>query len=520
MKFFEEPDAQPPAQPQPSRQKLIITPQVITLFIAQLLRSKALVDEAFRRLLAEHIILAGGTKYQAYIFKALLQYYGAFQTQPDFASLEVYVRQLVLGNDADAQLPDDLVRELSVIRQLLCEKELVNERGERLAWRVLRTILDEYVKAPVVRQLIEQAMVSEAVDGLGQRILEIERQYSVSFGGLAKSAILTPTDDAVGERLTTGLPWLDARFGDGMGIVRGSAVAIIAPQGHGKTTLGIQMGVAQALQHRHALLVLAEEGLSRQIRRRILACTTGIPTYILEKHDRTQDSLEVFLQSQPQYGLIKQKIDAVQQYLHVVDLVSNPGGIETIVLEVHALQQRVGRLAYVYIDWAGPLADYMMSNGINGVMVKSRYEALKRIGAEVAMMAQTADIVAVISQQMASQVFKCGWRHEATTYVAMDCASFTESFKYAFVINPRDPKSNLSWFKVVKARDDPAGVKFIVKLDGSISQFIDVTQQYRYTLSGFRPLYESDDNIAQRIQAYDAAAGLRVIESKGDGDEF
>lgn len=467
---------------------LRITPQHITLYLVQLLRSERLLHASVERLLPEHVRAAGGTPGQACVFKVIVQYYRQYGSAPDLAAIRVGLQQLA---DVGAVLDDDVFEEY----QTLCvlSNGLVDARSEKLAWHVFTTIVNEQIKKPALQQEILQAAVSQLVSGLGQRLLDIERRLSVSEGGVARSRILTIDPRSTGDRLMLGIPWLDALLGQGAGMVRGSAAAIIAGQGHGKTAFGIQMAVAQAMQHRHALLILAEEGMSRQIRRRLMACTTGIPTTELERHDHDVRTLEDFLSKHPQHAMLKQKMAAVQEYLHVADFVEHPGGLDEIIHETHALRDRVKDVSYVYIDWAGPIADYMLAHGFRGLQLKSRYDALKLIGSEIAHLAQTTNTIVVISHQMASSIFKYGWRHEANNYCAMDCASFTERFKYAFVINPRDPKSGLCWFKIVKARDDPAGAKCIVRLRGELSQFVDVTKYYTYTHAGFKPLNDTDE---------------------------
>jgi hypothetical protein len=57
------------------------------------------------------------------------------------------------------------------------------------------------------------------------------------------------------------------------------------------------------------------------------------------------------------------------------------------------------------------------------------------------------------------------------------------------VVNPKEPKSGLSWLTIAKSRDDPPGTRLIVKLRGELSQFADVTNEYNNNPSkatGFR----------------------------------
>lgn len=393
-----------------------------------------------------------------------------------------------------------LVEEVKVVfREVMDFSRIVDDRSNGLTVKIISTIVQKCVHVPAMNELLNDALVRQKLSGLGQQIVELEAKIASTAGSTSVSGVSSFTEIETGDRVSMGIPWLDSRIGQGKGPVLGSVMGILAGQGTGKTSLGIQMGVAQALQQRHALLVLAEEGLSRTIKRRILACTTGIPTTELEA---AKDDVQAAAEKHGNKTAVAERIAAMDKYLHVLDLVNGRGDLSRIFAEIDSLKMEGKHLTYVYVDWAGPIADRMMGAGYNGMQFTKRYDALKILASELAFNASRSNTIIAVSHQMAGAQFKKGAFAESDQYCAMDCSTFTEMFKYVVVINPKDPKTGISWLKLAKCRDDPAGVKILVRLRGELSQFYDVTNDYDVMGKNFKKKHGvKTDNIPKEGHA-------------------
>jgi hypothetical protein len=131
----------------------------------------------------------------------------------------------------------------------------------------------------------------------------------------------------------------------------------------------------------------------------------------------------------------------------------------------------------------------MRAVGFKGMELRTQYDALKVLGMELSQVAESTKTIIAVSHQMAGAQVKKGWHADTDQYCAMECSTFTETFKYVMVINPREKKSGLSWLTIAKSRDDPVSTRLIVKLRGELSQFVDVTNDYNTNPSkatGFR----------------------------------
>jgi hypothetical protein len=419
------------------------------------------------------------------LYLAIKTHFDTHRICPDNAALHIEVDKFCAMYGAGRP---GLVEEVtSVFAAFKIFKEGVNELSEPIARDVISKIAKQCIHQPAVEELLSSALAQKTVQGLGQQILELEAKVAGIAGGVSKNNLGEHEPPSQGARVLTEIPWLDARFGDGNGFSLGSLLAILAGQGVGKTSLGIQLGVSQALAQRHSLLVLAEEGLSRAVRRRILAGALGVSTVELEKYEKAKTPISVAIREMPNRAALESRLSALNKYLHVLDIVNNPGDLSSISSEIEAMRLSGKQLTYVYVDWAGPLAEVMLSKGFRGMVFSKKHDALKALAAELALTAARTNTIIAISHQMAGAQFKRGPMFENDQYCAADCSTFTEMCKYVLVINPRDPKSGCNWLKVAKARDDAAGAKLIVKLTGELSQFSDVSDKYTQLGNSFRP---------------------------------
>jgi len=449
----------------------VLLPEHFRIFLAQVLRSPSIAELACQLIMPEHLKSAGATRGQALIYRIIKDYYDAHKICPDDGIfLAELARFCALSASGRPEVLEDIQEEFAQFKRY---RPNVDARSEPHVRGMIKSIAEKCIHGPAMEELLSSALSHKNLEGLGKQIQDIEAKQAAISGGLSFNNIISTPSPAAGERVSSGIPWLDARLGNGRGPVNGCGIAIIAGQGVGKTAMGIQMAIAQALQERHTLLVLAEEGLSQAIKRRIISCAIGVSTVALEA---AKDDLDVIAKASENPVAIAKRFAAVDKYVHVLDLVKNSGDLDAITGEISAKKLSNSDLAYVYVDWAGPIADRMLQRGNKAL--KSKYDALKLLQSEIAQCAARNNIIISISHQMAAKNFKMGARAENDHYCGMDCNSFTEMMKYAFVINPRDSTTGISIFKIAKARDDIPDVKIPIKLKGELSQFVDCSHQF------------------------------------------
>jgi RecA/RadA recombinase len=242
--------------------------------LAQMLRAPAILELATRRIEAHHIKdpKVGGTPSQAVFFSIIKNYYLEHKDTPDLATVRAELEKFINDHFGFSKQQADKVSADFAALSGWCAQ--IDDRSEKLARRVVRFITERCVIVPAAKELLQTALDSasrsdEFLGSIGEKLQKLENEQKSLAGGLSISNISTFSDADGGERVLTGVPWLDARFGDGAGPVRGCTVGIIGPQGGGKTTMGINLAVSQALNCQHSLLVLAEEGISKSMRRKI-----------------------------------------------------------------------------------------------------------------------------------------------------------------------------------------------------------------------------------------------------------
>jgi len=241
------------------------------------------------------------------------------------------------------------------------------------------------------------------------------------------------------------------------------------------TTLGISLSINQALQQRHTLLVLAEQGMDKSVTRKIKAASLGCDYTLFAKHEDNLD--EVLKEASIDKDIADKRIEAVNKYLHYMDLIRNPGGVSTIISQIEAMISDGIKPTYIYVDWAGKLADTVMG-GSEGIDFKSKFDALKHIASELTGLAARHDLIMCISQQMSATSVKKGFFADNGLYCAADCHSWTELFRYVIVLNERDKATKLQLLHIPKSREDEPPEPMLVKLRGEFCDFQDYTSSF------------------------------------------
>jgi hypothetical protein len=458
----------------------VYSPRHYDILLAHMVRTPAVLELALRNLEPQYLSRpeVGGSFAQAMLFEIIKNHHEKFGTVPDPAvliteSAAIIERLLTPGGVEYSSAKTKVMEFLTAIK-------LVDDRSVELARQIVAHIVKVCVHDQAIQAALQEAHeateTGSPIEAVGRKLIELEQRARATLGGNAQHNVLTTRLSNDADRITTGIPFLDSRLGSGNGPTTRCALAIIAPQGAGKTTLGVQLSINQALMQRHSLLVLAEEGLTVPLQRNLIACATNIPTPLLEKHKNDVDA--ACLEAGLDRDITRTRLETVDKYLHVLDLNENPGTMLEIEAQVDTMCMAGQTPVYTYIDWAGMLADRIMSTGMGGQSFDDKYDALKAISYRCAQLAGRASIQVCIAQQMAPAVATKGFHCPNDQFCAADCKGFTEPMKYVFTINKPDMKSGLSLVNIAKARNDRNNQAFLCRLRGELAQFVDVSDQF------------------------------------------
>jgi hypothetical protein len=418
----------------------------------------------------------GGTRAQALIFTLIKRYYREYDTVPDAQVVRAEVRSLL----AKVQHKEmELI--IEQVEATLAIALVVTAASAPLADAVVQEIARVCITLPSFEKALTEAKVSKSVGDLSVKLKELEVASQLFNPSVAEADLFGSSAPPVA-RVSTMIPWLDARFGGGAGLPRGLGVGIIAPQTAGKTTLGIMLAVAQALSGRGAHLALFEEGLTTSVKAKICACATGIPwPQIAAKYEELGDIDAAVIALGIDQGIpaemIRMKLQLLKDNLKVTDGIASPEvGLEEMFIQNKKYLDRGLDMSYLYIDWAGILADSMLH--MKKYSKLNLEQMLKHISIRVAQHAEETGTIVAISQQMSVADVKRGPFATHNMYCASDCKMFTAPLKYAFAINERDKKNNLSLFQTIKTRDDAYPSPLVLEMQGAIATFRDVSDSW------------------------------------------
>ncbi len=439
------------------------------LLLVQMVRNPGIMQLATRSLEPSFFSneKVGGTAAHVVLFDIFKSFYEKFRTAPDQATVMVEAQTLINRYFKDPKDPmvDEIWRGISIFYHTL---RLADDKSIKLAQEMIAHISRICVFDTKARAAIEGALSSNQMVGLADVISGYEKDLRGLAGGSSVTGdALDTAPEEFKERIQTGVPWLDARLGDGKGPVRGCGMAVIAKQGHGKSTLGYQILSAQVLAGRHALLAIAEEGLSVDVKRCLRAAVTGVSVTSLAKF--RDDYVKAAEHDGLDVVLVQKKVDLQKKYLHVLDLVENPGDMGTISVEVERLKLIGEGPEVIYIDWAGPIANHMMDAA--GRTGESREPFVREVGTLTNRLGETGNCLAICAHQMGTEAQKRGPMADNDMTCAMDSKMFTQSMKYCVVINPRDERTGICKFRIPKARNDKPDQWGLIKLDGPHVRF-------------------------------------------------
>jgi hypothetical protein len=446
--------------------------------LAHMLKTPSILKQASATLRGDYFRAqgVGGSYGQSILFDVIKSYSDRFGIAPDRATILTEVSAIAArywqqgSPDYNAvMIETDYFLSSYILGVTDAALPLVKET---MAWMTKTCYHD-----PQATLMMQEALSTGELDGLGAKLTTLSREVQSSQNSLLITD-LTVAPTASGARFRTGIPFLDSRFGSGAGPTSGCCMGIVAPQGCGKTLLGVQGCVAQALMQQHALLILLEIGLTAAIYRRIMSAATCIPMPLLEKHG---DNVKAAA-AEAGFNLdaIDAKVAAIHKYLTLVDLANNPGGLETIEQSIDEAITRGRKPVVTYIDWAGLIAERMLGEGYRGQKFITKESAMKRASYVLAGKAVQTNHFIIVSQQMSTKAVARGPAGTHDTYAAEDCHGFSQPFGYSLTINPLHVETGLQLCQVVKARDDVRPTPFLLKMHGEIAQFSEaVTHEMR-----------------------------------------
>lgn len=460
-----------------------------SILIEHLLRSRVLLELALNQLEPQHIIKCGGGQFHAIAFVVIRDHFNKYQTIPDKA-----IVRTGLDTYLDTYVKEDIIRASILVDfdEFIKLSAFVDEKSEGLCRNLIAHIADVCLFQPSMKEALTTAIDSSSVKGLKEKLQELETKQQSIAGGISYNKIVTGAFAGVGDRYSFFIPWLDAKFGKGRGPVRGSGMAIIGPQGGGKTTLGVQIVVQQALNGKHAMLVLTEEAAetSVSVRRKIISCALGVPYQMFEDVNPSNIDPKTVHAAAKAVGMtaemVDKKLELLDTYLHIIDWAETPTDVDAIFGELQTLKSRNMEVTFTYIDWAGPIADRMMA--MQPQLYKAKEGALKKLCNEACLCAARTSSIVILSQQLRGDLAQRGTFVKLDMYCAADCKGFTQNMKYAFGLGSIDPKSKNSILTVLKARDDaPMGDRYVIRLQGEVARIEDVSSAFTIKAKRFEP---------------------------------
>lgn len=412
----------------------------------------------------------------ALLFDTIRRFYEQHKQVPDRPTLESRAAEdLELHKAGDESFPLTSADVAGTVAALFSKMEAMGPASHHIARKVIEEMYRVCFFDPKRTQLIDEAGRDPArAASLESDLVTLTNSSKMKSNNLGMNNVLsTETKGEAVRRVETGIDFIDNLCGNGRdrGPTTCCSCALIGGQNSGKSSIGIQMMVAQAIKGKHAIIVLTEApGRKGLFNRKLAACATGIPYPILEQ---TGGNIEEGCKlSGVNLDTAMEAWRLVDQFVHVIDLFEIGGGPDRAEEIISNYVTEGIRPEIVYIDWAGPLADYMMKNQKrDGRRYETANHALQAIGSWSAAVAGRYQTFVVVAHQMNTKAYAKGAFANNDMYCAMDCHAFTMDMGYCFVINQRDKHTGLQLFTIAKVRDDAPKPPVVVKLRGDIVKF-------------------------------------------------
>jgi hypothetical protein len=463
-----------------SEKDMEVSAPQISVLLAFMLHGQPLLSLACAHLQPSYIKQYGTTA-QVLMFDVLQQFWGKFERQAP--SLAVFFAELRAAADRYAAFNQDLrgqiEEEARIVHGMFEHTRAMDPGSVDYARQIVLKIHRVCGYEHSVREIATTVAAGGDVDGLGARFSDAEDRHKVLLGGSSVAGLTSmafPPESAA--RFKTNIPFIDTAIGKGLGPFLGCAIGIIAPQGVGKTTLGIQFLCEQVVQARHVLLALAEEGISYALRLRIISCIMEVDKTELERINCDVKRVHTISKLQPDE--IQRRAVLLDSHMHVLDMVKNSGVAQDIETEAAHLISVNQCPVVIYVDWAGPIAMNEMNQPRN--KNKRKDEILKQLSTRLSEMAARMNNIVIIAHQMASADVLKGPFTQHSVNCASECRGFTEPMKYVVVVGVKEPKTGLHLLTMPKTRDDIRPAPVLVHING----FSKMVQEYGFMMRGKR----------------------------------
>lgn len=332
-------------------------------------------------------------------------------------------------------------------------------------------IREEYVDAFEAEKLYYEAKATGDWDQLAESILGNiskrrmameEKPFSDPFGVLDRLDIPVEEDDYQEEstaRLLTGTV-LDQLHG-GRGIYLGFCSLCLAPTSGGKTVLAYELIGALTAMGKSVGFFATEEDINQasESKSRVFAAVTDIRVdeWIAASNDPRRVSGDRFNDAQ------LQRLKDVREYCRFYDFPDTPtmAQVEASLNMYHTDTGRMHDL--IILDWAGPLAEEMESQG----EANSTHQALERLMLRAQHIAKKHNCAFLVMQQLAAdQCSKKGIWGKYTETDAQNCKKMAQHAAACYIITPRD-EGNTERGRLIgaKLRFDKKGTEVVTQLD-------------------------------------------------------
>ncbi len=451
------------------------------LLLAHMLKTPEILETACKQLLGKYFTdpAIGGTVFSAFVFEVIRTHYTKYQIAPDFAvitrDLMTMIQEFRINQDQAA-----LAEMISLYGELVSLVPSVDIGSVPVARGVVEDITRICVHDVLVQAEIDKAKAIGSLTDLGASVVRVNDNHRQLLGTSARRNLYTGEDEPEVKRVLFGIDFLDKKLGDGLGPPTGCAGVIIVPQGGGKTSIAFQFCVSQILLGKPALLVITEGGWDLVINAKVYACLTGIPYNIILRHRCNMKRVVVDPECiGPDFDptTIDIKLEAFNRYFYVHDMIAKPGNMDSIKLEVDRITREHNGVppGVVAVDWAGPLADYMMANtGERECATKEA--AIRKIAERCAKIGSECGTFCWLTHQMNNEQIQRGPAADATEYCGLDCKNIGQAMKLVLTINKKCPKTGIQKMCIPKARDSVSAIQILVRLNGALSRFSEATE--------------------------------------------
>ncbi len=451
-----------------------IKPFQLFILLAHMLKTPSIAATAcehLREVYFQHPDV-GGTYFHAFLFNIIANHYLKFKVPPDRATIEAEI-QLMMRNYWSGPEDPHVIDTLTYQGALFSFIENVGPTTVVVASKTIEDITHICVYAAQVKELFKEAQSGQGLNEMPEKLTQLRNSQKILSGGGAKNGLFSNCFVGAITRVQTGVDFIDRRLGQGAGPYAYCGMGILAAQGAGKTTFSIQLCASQLLLGKPALMVVTESGWDASLQAKMFACLTGIPVSQIAKYNG--NILEAAKNTQgANLELVYEKLKLFDKFFYMLDLVADSTGMEGIKTSIDRIAANHGvPPAVTVIDWAGPLANSLMSK--YSKQFERKEAALKHIGAQTAEIGDRLKTLCVVTHQMAPAQIAKGPTADSDHYVGQDSRAFTESFRYVITINKSDLKSGVQKLMIPKAREDTPNQVALIRLNHETSSFSEAT---------------------------------------------